>query len=237
MKEYYIHNFKNHADTILKMGNLTLLTGMNGAGKSSVIQSMLLLRESYLAHTLSNSLLLKGDSVNLGMSGDVVNQNVIKNPDMLTLSITQNDGERYSFRYTYPLKDVSSLKAIEKINYLDDDINKISLFTDNFQYLSAFRNGPLTSYPSDTDVVDEHRQLSKKNGQGEYSVYYLEHFGNEELAIKGLAFDDIDSSTLREQTERWLDVICQGIVVKINQEGSSLKLSFGYKIKGKTNRF
>lgn len=237
MKEYFIHNFKNHADTTLQMGSLTLLTGMNGAGKSSVIQSMLLLRESYLAHVLRDSLLLKGDAVNLGMSGDVVNQNEINNQEYLCLAITQDDGERYSFRYTFPLKEVSSLKAMEKIGYLDDDLLKMALFTNDFQYLSAFRNGPMSSYPSDTDVVDEHRQLSKKDGQGEYAVYFLSHFGEEELAIKELAFDDSKPLTLREQAECWLDVISKGLMMTIDQDGSNYKLKFGYQIKGKPTRF
>lgn len=237
MKEYYIHNFKNHSDTTLQLGNLTLLTGMNGAGKSSVIQSMLLLRESYLAHVLKDSLLLKGDFVNLGMSVDVVNQNGIDNQEYLCLGITQEDGVTFRFRYTYPLKEVSSLKAMEKIDYSDEDLAEIALLTNDFQYLSAFRNGPMMSYPSDTDVVDEHRQLSKKNGQGEYAVYFLNHFGGEELAIKELAYDKSKSLTLREQAECWLDVISKGLVMTIDQEGSNYKLRFGYQIKGKTTRF
>ena len=48
IERYKIHNFKIHGDTDLSLSNLSILTGMNGMGKSSVIQSMLMLRESFL---------------------------------------------------------------------------------------------------------------------------------------------------------------------------------------------
>lgn len=237
IKEYYIHNFKNHADTTLKMGHLTLLTGMNGAGKSSVIQSMLALRESFLRSEKMESMVLRADSINLGSSSDVFNQNGIDHQDYLHLSIRQDDDNVFDFRYTYPITESTSLKALERIPYSLSQLQEIALMSDDFQYLSAFRDGPLASYPSDTDVVDEHRQLSQKNGLGEYVVYYLSRFGAEELAIKDLAYNKGLALTLREQTESWMDVISKGLVMKIDQEGMTYKLKFGYKVKGKTNRF
>ena len=42
-----LHNFKSHKKTDLRFSNLTVLTGINSAGKSSVIQSLLLLRQSH----------------------------------------------------------------------------------------------------------------------------------------------------------------------------------------------
>lgn len=42
-----IENFKSHRQTTLALGNLTVLTGVNGVGKSTIIQSLLLLRQTY----------------------------------------------------------------------------------------------------------------------------------------------------------------------------------------------
>lgn len=237
MKKYNIHNFKNHADTTLQMGNLTLLTGINGAGKSSVIQSMLALRETFLRNSNMESFVLQGDSINLGMSSEIVNQNEVKNPDCLQLSITQEDGKTYDFSYSYPLQDMSSLKAKEKILLNDKDAKNIALFTDEFQYLSAFRDGPQVSYAANTDIVDAHHQLSYKNGLGEFTVYFLSQFGDQPLNIEALARDDSRAKTLREQTECWLDVISHGLAMRIDQEGNTYKLKFGYQQKGKVNRF
>ena len=41
-----LSNFKSHKDTRLELGNLTVLTGVNGCGKTSVIQALLLLRQT-----------------------------------------------------------------------------------------------------------------------------------------------------------------------------------------------
>ena len=51
-----LSNFKSHKDTRLDLGNLTVLTGVNGCGKTSVIQALLLLRQSFLKN-LSRKLL------------------------------------------------------------------------------------------------------------------------------------------------------------------------------------
>ncbi len=42
----FIKNFKSLKTVYLKLSNLNLLTGLNGSGKSSVIQALLLLRQS-----------------------------------------------------------------------------------------------------------------------------------------------------------------------------------------------
>ncbi|MDR1023283.1 MAG: AAA family ATPase [Prevotellaceae bacterium] len=51
-----IANFKSHKNTELNTGNLTVLTGINSSGKSSVLQSLLLLRQSFKKGRLSEGL-------------------------------------------------------------------------------------------------------------------------------------------------------------------------------------
>jgi predicted ATPase len=57
----------------LQMGNLTLFAGLNGMGKSSVIQALLLLRQSYLDGLLPETgLELNGSLVQMGAAKDVL---------------------------------------------------------------------------------------------------------------------------------------------------------------------
>ena len=56
-----INNLKLHNHTQLELNGLTILSGMNGMGKSTVIQSLVLLRQSFLMNDLDAGLILKGD--------------------------------------------------------------------------------------------------------------------------------------------------------------------------------
>jgi len=68
-----LRNFKCFEEQTLLLGNLTLLAGLNGMGKSSVLQSLLLLRQSKIDGLLDRvGLSLNGDLVELGtVSADV----------------------------------------------------------------------------------------------------------------------------------------------------------------------
>lgn len=76
LQQLRIQNFKSHEDSIIDFSNLTILCGSNGVGKSSVIQALLVLRESYLDKSNSslNYLNLKTDAINIGCANDVLYQ-------------------------------------------------------------------------------------------------------------------------------------------------------------------
>ena len=67
-----IANFKSHENTILNLGNLTLLTGLNSTGKSSIIQSFLLLRQSYKKGRLNKGLDLNEPLCDIGKGVDAL---------------------------------------------------------------------------------------------------------------------------------------------------------------------
>jgi predicted ATPase len=68
-----LQNFKRFEDQSLEIGNLTLLSGLNGMGKSSVLQSLLLLRQSYQQRLLESiGLALNGDLVHIGTARDAL---------------------------------------------------------------------------------------------------------------------------------------------------------------------
>jgi predicted ATPase len=72
LTEITIENFKCFNEkTVLPIGKFTLLTGVNGKGKSTVIQSLLLPSQSLLKSTEGTSLILNGDWVELGSYDDV----------------------------------------------------------------------------------------------------------------------------------------------------------------------
>ncbi|WP_176730386.1 AAA family ATPase, partial [Devosia insulae] len=61
-----LENFKAFDDVEVPLGGLTLLSGLNGSGKSTVLQALGLLRQSFDANfLLSGDLALNGDLVEL----------------------------------------------------------------------------------------------------------------------------------------------------------------------------
>ncbi len=237
IKQYCIHNFKNHADTALNLSGVTILTGMNGAGKSSLMQSILLLRDTYISTHQLSSLYLKGDSFSVGLTADAVNYNCKEDVERLRYRLVLDDDSRLEIAYRYSKDAESSSLKMEALIGDMDALLRLPIFTDRFQYLSAFRYGPQGVYGSDKDVVDVHRQLSHKMGRGEMTAYYLNRFGDEPLPIEALCYAPEQSHTLRAQTMRWMSEISEGIQVQINQYGSQYELRFGTEQRGKKTIF
>ena len=234
-----IHNFKNHADTSLDLGRLTILTGINGMGKSSVMQSMLLLRDSYLRNRQMNTLFLDGLSCHVGSSAGLVNGTIAENnnPDKFRMSITTDD-ETYLFSYVYPLGDETELSWDSGCMEIDaDKLVHIPLFTDDFQYLSAFRFGPQEQYPAGSSTAKNHRQLSSQLGKGENTAYFLSQFGNENIPVKELRYSSQSSLKLSEQTELWMGEISPNIAIKIDQAPDRIQVSYGYKVEGQPTHY
>lgn len=237
IKQYKLHNFKNHADTTLELSGLTLLTGINGAGKSSVLQSMLLLRDTfYSTHQLS-PLYLKGDSFVVGRTVDAVNYNCKEDVELLKYVFVTDRGKRYDLVYRYSEETDATNLILEALGGDPKELITLPLFNDQFQYLSAFRNGPQALSESDKTSVDVHRQLSQRMGRGEMTVYFLSKYAEEPLAIDSLCYDSALPHSLRQQTECWMREISDGLQMQINQFGSNYEVRFGTEMKGKKTMF
>ena len=86
-----INNLKLHNHTNLKLNGLTILTGMNGMGKSTVIQSLILLRQSFMMNDLDSGLNLKGDLCDAGMSGELACQTSMEHSLNINMKFIEQD--------------------------------------------------------------------------------------------------------------------------------------------------
>lgn len=59
-------------------------------------------------------------------------------------------------------------------------------------------------------------------GRGEFAVYFLSRFGDENIPIQELNFncDEIEDLSLRTQTEAWLTAISPDIRINIEQRST-----------------
>lgn len=74
LREIHLSSFKCFDTLDLSLGSLTLLTGVNGGGKSSVMQALMLLSQTFGQQEWGRSILLEGPDLSLGNVADVINQ-------------------------------------------------------------------------------------------------------------------------------------------------------------------
>ncbi len=222
-----VSNFKLHENTSVDLGNLTILTGMNGMGKSSIIQAMLLLRQSDVGAATLNLLNLKGDLCDIGASGGLACQASASHN--FEVDLLMNGDDKYNFVFEYP-DDIydTELKAVNPVD-LGSGV-ECPIFTDNFQYIGAFRFGPQKSYNRDTNIVKTKRQISKEMGQCEYVIHYLDQYKSETIPIKELASPMTTNGDLRllSQVELWMRLIAPNLKISVEQIEENFKLNYKF---------
>ena len=204
---------------------------MNGMGKSTVIQSLILLRQSFMMNDLDSGLNLKGDLCDAGMSGELACQTSMEHSLNINMKFIEQDDLNFSFEYPDNIMD-TMLPGAKSNETSKAVLSKYSLFNENFQYLSAFRFGPQKSYNRDTSLVVTKKQISKIMGQCEYAVHFLEQYKNTNIPIKELAIIEDDDITpdyrLTVQVERWLRLVSPNIKINIEPVGEDFKLKYKF---------
>lgn len=226
-----INNLKLHNHTDLELKGLTVLTGMNGMGKSTVIQALILLRQSFMMGDLDSGLNLKGDLCDAGISGELACQTAMEHLLNINMKFAEQGNLNFSFEYPDNIMD-TMLPGVKGNETSKAVLSKYSLFNENFQYLSAFRFGPQKSYNRDTSLVVAKKQISKIMGQCEYAVHFLEQYKNVDIPIKELAIIEKDDVTpdyrLVVQVEHWLRFISPNIKINIEPAGEDFKLKYKF---------
>lgn len=220
-----IQNFKIHKNSTLEFGNLNILTGINSAGKSSVIQSLLLLRQNQQAGQLDKGLELNGDLYDTGLIEDAFCQYADEN--YIGFSITTDKGESYWWRY-------AAVNRSQKKDFIPiaehSGGQSVDFLSGNFQYISASRWNPRESYPLNTNAVESKRQISQKKGECDLIVHYLYHYGVEKkYQIKeALKHPNAASTELLDQVSAWEGVISDKVNVHPQMEGKAFVLKYSY---------
>ena len=106
-----IRNFKSLKSFHLKPSKLNLCFGMNGMGKSTLLQAMMLLRQSEQKGMLENKglLLNDGDLVNIGTGKDAFYQ-FAGSDDLLELEIRST--EHHHMKWAFSLDAGSDLLPV-----------------------------------------------------------------------------------------------------------------------------
>lgn len=206
----YIKNFKAIREAKFELSNLNLLTGLNGMGKSSLIQTLLLLRQS--RNMLDNSISLKGDLTELGTGRDVLYQYA----DDEEISLEIIFAEKIKFERTFIAKDSIQLPINSEKKTSIYDLPNESLFSKSFQYLTAEHLSPKQIYQTSTWETDEgalkdYAKLASLGKNGEYTAHYLSSFGDKFVLYDNLLHSSTSSKILYQQIDAWLSEISPNV--------------------------
>lgn len=220
-----LENFKAFKKQQIPLSRLTLLTGLNGMGKSSVLQSLLVLRQSHregVLHEDRNSgLVLNGGLIQLGAGRDVLFNNA--DTDTIGIELSTGDCGDATWRFDYDRQaDILKLVETERLSSIYDS----SLFSQNFHYLQAERIGPRPLFEMADFVVREQRQLGV---HGQFAAHFLSEYQDEEV-LNQLHHPNSNSETLLGQTMAWMDEVSPGTQIRVDNysEIDVVRLSFGF---------
>lgn len=222
-----LKNFKCFENVEIPLKNVNLLTGLNGMGKSSLIQAILLLRQSYISNKLESGLELSGVYVELGQGMDILYEKAGKDDD---ISIIINENENV-YKYEFSYQSDSTLLMNKNQSNAERIADIVS--TDNFVYLSAYRIEPLKFYS-----VANKKDLDRREfgNDGEYALQYLKEHGPDIMNQS----EGEDGRDLNQMVQEWLKEISPGVnaVVDINKILNVSELRFQFiEGKNKTNAY
>jgi predicted ATPase len=224
----------------LPLAHLTLLSGTNASGKSSVLQSLVLLHQTMREHEWSKRLMLNGDSIKLGTVSDVVDKvhgrttfeiGVIDNEQEILWSF---DGERSEMSMTVDSVSVDQVlnKQPDLLRYLlppnVTDTWSLANRLRGLTYITAERIGPREVYPL------EDRQIASIVGPaGEHAVGVL-HWGRDEPVLAGLVMQGVINKRLH-QVEARLRLFFPGCGLEVQQVPKVNAVTLGLRTSDSTD--
>ncbi len=206
--EVRLRNFKCFEELDLPLAPLTLLSGENGAGKSSVLQALLLLRQSAVHGALKdNGLVLNGELVRLGSFGTILRADAPFGAS-IDVGIAWDDHE----------------EAWVRLN--ENQEHNVATWPDRppssrCRYVAADRIGPQAAF----GMSDVHVHANDDIGaRGEYAAHYLAVDKRPSIPLPGLCLRAEDfgasatpaaSNKLKDQVEAWLGLVAPGVRLQV----------------------
>lgn len=227
IKTLKICNFKCFKEQSINFGNMTLLTGLNGMGKSSVIQSLLLLRQSFKQGVLPNEgLALNGSIVNIGTGQDALSRDADKFNIEFEINFKDSKSAKWVFDYNQSA-DVLPLLSTD----IDDEVYRKNLFMERFFYVEAERLGPRRFFEMSAYNV---KKLHQTGSKSEYALHYLSHWGDNKVSNFEICHPDSNGDTIFNQVEAWMQEIRPGTQIHLSPrpEMDLLNLNYSFKREG-----
>ncbi len=204
-----LKHFKCFEMLKLPLTDLTLLSGANASGKSSILQALVLLHQTMREHEWSTRLMLNGNMLKLGTVSDVVDK--IHGRHAFEIGL-EDDAKSYSWKFSGDRADMSlSVDCVDVSGSVSNNPQKLQFMFPSdgnnaasdlakrirgLTYITAERIGPREFYP-----LEDRQNASVVGPAGEYAISLL-HSGRDEKVIKGLEMEGVPATRLRQVEAR-----------------------------------
>ncbi len=221
-------NFKCFENVTVKFGNLTVLAGLNGAGKSSLIQALLVVRQIGMwkdpDHPVGRG--LQGALADVGLFRDVLFEDADEDVVQVKLSLRNSGSVDSKYDDYVDIKIVDGSTNVRLDSRVEDDIREDearlkrgmekfqmrSLYRPSMYYLCAERLGPRKALPLSLGGEDVRGTPMGKRGKL-VLAFLIEHGGD--LVATELRYPGASDETVAGQTNAWLDVVSPGAELTI----------------------
>jgi len=235
-----LSNLKCFERLLLPAAPLTLLTGPNASGKSSVLQALVLLHQTMREHEWSTRLALNGAGVRLGAMLDVVDE--ISGRDSFGILLADdNDTLEWTFKgedrrdMSMEVRRVSvngkTTEAPDRLRYLlppDGGADlPLARRLHGLSYITAERAAPQDAY-----ALEDPHNASTVGTRGEHAVSVL-HWGRDETVMARLVLPDAPPNRLSQVAEH-MRRFFPGYRMEIQQPPRSNAVTLGIRMSDDT---
>jgi predicted ATPase len=161
LENIHLENFKASRDVDVRLAPLTILAGLNSTGKSTLLQAIGVLRQSYDQNGRTDGLSLSGQLVQLGQYRDLLTEGTEGDAVVITV---KEEGKDYKWSFD-GAPDANQLRFTEVPSTAPHFVT-----SPHFQFLQADRIVPRTLYPQ---APQRDRDSGFLGPRGEFTADFL----------------------------------------------------------------
>ena len=240
-----LRHFKCFQTLKLSLGPLTLLSGANASGKSSVLHALALLHQTMREHEWSSRLMLNGAAIHIGCAADVIDQVYGRRGFSISLCDDDEDWFHWNFEanpseMSMALRrawgrtkasggwDVDGDQPLHHLVPMEHEQHPLTERLRRLTYLTAERQGPREYYlygdPQLTPVVGP---------RGEHAASLLLS-GRDEDVLSHLVIETARASRFH-QVEACMARLFPGCVLEITQVPRANAVTLGIRVSRDTD--
>ena len=227
-----LDRFKCFNHLYMPLKPLTLIAGVNGAGKSSVIQALLMLVQSCRDkdYDWKNYVVINGDLTDLDNARFLMYNSAEVDKGTVGITVENDNEQQISFSIT-PKQTDRVAPCVTEGN-LEEAEERWSLFADSFVYLYADRERPRGRYEAKTSRMDS--RLGNISANNAAFLLAREINANKIIGVEGLKRPEAKDASVLRNVSAWISYIMgETVEVTAKETEKDKEARFEYTITNK----